>query len=441
MSPVVHKSWDINEHATGRFKDGKPIMGATFQKGLNDIEPNGSFVSCSMKVRTVSQGVTLLDIERGRYGELRFADTSSANKHLCKIKYKDGNGISIKYQGGDSELPNVSNGKPTFNASNGIRIEHTPTYKGVKIELIVDDPLTAPTEHSFSIKTYGQEVEFVEQDGGIVARGNKNITIHAPFAVDANGDEGQVTMTLMGKVGGYMTFKKVVDEAWLRQAAAPVRIDPNVTIDDDSGTVIDALLSLANNTANYGLLDRLVVHKKSVGSQATSLIKVDLTNYTNITVISAHIGLDVYIKDGNSFETRLYEILKTWIEGTKTGQTALPGEPTWTSQVHDSNPVWSEGGCQGSGTDRAVNHECAVTVTGIDSDVQFSITNATVQDHIDNPSNNNGYVYISQDTTFSNAAWTARSSEAAIGNKPYFYMEWTEAAAAGRRRRMLIGRN
>ncbi len=221
-----HKDWDINEEATGRVKNGKPITGVTFQNGLNDIEPDGSFVPCDMGLATVIEGVTTHRVQRGRYGELRFADTGEANKHLCKIKYKDNKGISFKYLGGNSDLPDVSGGKPKFTSDNGVEIEHIPTYKGVVINIIINDPLTAPFEHTFSVKTYGQDYTYIQQEGAIVAMGNdlKAITMRANPATDANGDESPVTLVLAEVVGGLQTFKKVVDETWLRAAAAPVVI-------------------------------------------------------------------------------------------------------------------------------------------------------------------------------------------------------------------------
>jgi len=221
-----HKSWDIDEEDTGRLQEGKKIIGATFQNGLNDIEPDGSFVPCNMDIDEAVDGVTTHRVNRGRYGELRFADTGKSNKHLCKIKYKDEKGISFKYLGGDSGLPDVSNGKPKFTSSDGVEIEHTPTYKGVAIEIVISDLLTAPFEYSFSIKTYGQGYTYAEVDGAIVATGDdeKTITVRANPATDAVNEESPVTLVLTGEVGGLQTFKKVVDEAWLRAATAPVRM-------------------------------------------------------------------------------------------------------------------------------------------------------------------------------------------------------------------------
>ena len=223
---IKHKDWDIDETSTGRFKGNKPIIGVTFQNGLNDINPDKTFSPCDMNLSIISEGVTTHRVNRGRYGELRFADTGEANKHLCKIKYKDSKGISFKYLGGNSGLPDVSGGKPRFISDDGIEIEHTPTYKGVAINIIVNDPSTAPFEYSFSIKTYGQTYNYIEQDGAIIATGDdtKTITIRATNAIDANQDESPVTLILTGINGGFQTFKKVVDEIWLRAATAPVRI-------------------------------------------------------------------------------------------------------------------------------------------------------------------------------------------------------------------------
>ena len=153
---MIYKSWDINEHATGRFKDGKPVIGATFQNGLNDIEPDGSFVPCDMGIENVIVGVTHLKINRGRYGQLRFGDSGHPNSFLVKIK-KKGNikGLSFKYTGSNGNSMTTENGKVVCTFDNDISIESTPYYKGVKMDIVVNDPITAPVEYPFSIKTWG----------------------------------------------------------------------------------------------------------------------------------------------------------------------------------------------------------------------------------------------------------------------------------------------
>ncbi|MCK5642180.1 MAG: hypothetical protein KAJ19_15350, partial [Gammaproteobacteria bacterium] len=120
----------------------------------------------------------------------------------------------------------VSGGKPRFVSDDGIEIEHIPTHKGVAINIIVNGPSTAPFEYSFSIKTYGQDYTYIQQEEAIVAMGNdlKSVTIRATNAVDADGNESPISLILSEVVGGFQTFKKVVDESWLRSAIAPVKI-------------------------------------------------------------------------------------------------------------------------------------------------------------------------------------------------------------------------
>ncbi|MCK5606757.1 hypothetical protein KAR91_32945 [Candidatus Pacearchaeota archaeon] len=435
MPPVTHKSWDINEHATGRFKDGKSIVGAIFQNGLNDIEPDGSFVPCDERISEVTQGVTHLKMNRGRMGELRFGDSNHPNSFLVKIKNKALKGVSFKYTGAEGESMTANNGKPLCHFDNGISIETTPYYKGVKMDIIVNDPLTAPFEYPFSVKTYGQDYNFIEENGGATLKGEDQepIFIKPPYAVDANGDIGPVTIHYTGIVNNLITFKKVVDEAWFRQAAAPVRIDPDVTIDDDSGTLIDTILYGPIPDSNYGTNNVGIC--EYTANRVNELIKVDLSSITG-AAISGYFGLDIHL---GTFPLTIewHKTLKPWIEGTHNGGVSA-GEPTWNSQSHPD--AWDTGGCLGDGTDRQTVEEGTKVITATGSDQLLNMTIATMQSWLNNPVNNHGVV-ISAPNSVAGKTMQWRSSEAVAGNKPYFYIEYTEAAAAGRRRRTLIGRN
>ncbi len=434
MVELIHKrGWDSKVFDTGRTQlniDGvteQPIYGTKLQNGLHDIEPDRSFVECDMTIDTIANGVTTHQVKRGRYGELRFGDTSSVNKHLCKIKYKDGNGISLKYLGADSGSP-IINGDVKFAAADGIQLRHLPTYKGVKIELITNDPLVASLEYAFSIKTYGQNYTYEITNGSIIATGEdgKTITIHAPYAIDANDDTGQVHYELLDIVEGYQVFKKVVDEAWFRQAAAPVRIDPDVTIDDDSGTLIDTLLYSLSPNNNYGILSEGQCLYR-IGDRANELVKVDLSGLSG-TVISGYFGFDVYA--GTPPVTIEWNrVLKVWIEGTKNGAAADNGEPTWISQAHNED-VWAAAGCLGDGTDRQAIAEGSKAITAFGSDQQLAMTTTTMQAWLDNSADNHGIV-ISAPNLVDGKYVQWRSSEATSGEKPYFYMEYTEDNGGG----------
>ena len=428
---IKHKDWDINEHATGRFKGGKPIIGATFQNGLNDIKPDGSFVPCDMNIEEYQGNVTTHKVKRGRYGRLSFTDKASMNKHLCKLLQKDSNGQSIKYIDADSGMPDVSNGKPKFSSDNGITIEHTPTYKGVKIELVIDDPATAPLEYTFSIKDYGQVYDFAMSNGAIIATGEdgKKITYHAPYITDANGETGTAHYVLLGRTGGHFQFKKVVDdEAWLRQAAAPVRIDPDVTIEDGVGTGIISDTAFSNtgleNGYNFGAFGAGVVHQNTPTNQVLSWLKVDLSIYSGITITSAEWGLDIYQVDG-AITAYSYNCLRDIIEGVSIAA-VNSGEPTWDSYSHPT--AWTSGGGRGAG-DRNLIADNNVLLNSTGTAV-FPVSNALAQLWL----TTNYGMFIDSIDAVPGVWW--RSSEASSGNKPYFYMEYTEAGVQILRRRM-----
>jgi hypothetical protein len=266
-------------------------------------------------------------------------------------------------------------------------------------------------------------------NGAIISTGEdgKKITFHSPYAIDANGDIGQVYYVLIGKVDGYFRFKKVVDETWFRQAQAPVRIDPNVTIDDDTGTLIDTMLSSDFPNNNNGILPDGVTLNYGGGTHYTTLMAVDLAAYSSITVTSARFGIDIYLGGFNLF-AQWHRVLVAWIEGTKNNTAAGAGEPAFN---YRANPTaWDTAGCLGDGVDRQTTPEGNATVTGLSSDYHLDMSTATVQAWIDNSADNHGIVIDAPNEVAAKyIQW--RSSEAVTGNKPYFYMEYTEGQPAG----------
>ena len=370
MPQIFHKDWDINVHATSRVKKGKPIIGVTFQNGLNDIEPDGSFVPCDMELESISDGVTTHQVKRGRFGELRFTDTGSTNRHLCKIKYKNGRGISLKYLGGDSPAPDMSSGRPVFNSSDGVQIEHTPCYKGVKIELVIVDPLTAPLEYPFSIKDYGQNYTIIEENSGLTIRGDdqESVFIKAPYAVDANGEIGPVSIVNTGIQDGFKTFKKVVDETWLRQAAAPVRIDPDVTIQDgvDGGVIEDTpIVSNSPDTTGGSGIHLTSNNYYGAGLGQWACVRVDLSPYSSYTPVSGKFLARPSASNVASIPSKATKLLKPWVESTA----------TWNS--YDTGLSWETAGAQGV-TDRAGSLECTFTMqnTGV-TDIPITVPTLT----------------------------------------------------------------
>lgn len=404
---IIHKDWDIDEVATGRQENGKPVIGVTFQNGLNDIEPDGSFVPCDMSIENVLQGVTHLATKRGRWGELRYGDTDE-NGFLVELKHKDLTGLSFKYTGGKGGVMTANEGKVLCHFDNDIDIEATPTYKGVKIELIINDPLTAPLDYSFSIKTYGQNYTYIEQDGGIVATGDdgKKITIHAPYAIDANGDIGLVTMTLIGEVDEYQTFKKVVDETWFRQAAAPVRIDPIITIQDevDGGIIYDSFLLSNASDVNYGGAVTLGMHENDPPDRVHTVIYVSLAGYGSVKWLNGKFTLTPAAGIG-TYNVNVYRLKRAWTENTV----------TW----NNADTPWQVPGGSGA-DDKAAIEESTVAISNAVTD--FPITAATLNDYWKGDSDNKGALLYPIET----GEWLHFGSSENAGKEPTFHGEYTE---------------
>ena len=429
MAELIHRrNWDSKLFDTGNVDEKEhPIFGTKIQNGLHDIEPDGSFVECDTGISEVTQGVTHLKMNRGRMGELRFGDSDHPNNFLVKIKNKAMKGISFKYTGATGSAMTANNGKPLCNFDNGISIESIPYYKGVKMDIIIQDPLTAPLEYPFSIKTYGQNYNFIEENGGATLRGEDQgaIFIKPPYAVDANGDIGPVTIHYTGMDGNLITFKKIVDETWFRQAAAPVIIDPNVTIDDDSGTFIDTFLSqsAANRDKNYGVSTQFYSHRFTPGSNEVDGINwVDLTSFSGVTVTAAHFGATIQIRQGNGYNYKIHRILAgDWVEGTKDDATAGIDEPCFNWRKFNTVP-WNVAGCRGAGTDYQTIPESTTFVGSIGLHT-FTVIAATLQDMIENPSANYGFIWRTDDAA-ENEFEIFHSSEG-TGDKPFLYFEFT----------------
>ena len=352
---MIPKGWDISEDRnTGRFEDGKPIIEVMFQDGLNDIQPDGkTFVPCDTGISEVTQGVTHLKMNRGRMGELRFGDSDHSNSFLVKIKNKALKGVSFKYTGADGASMIANNGKPLCHFDNGISIESAPYYKGVKMDIIINDPLTAPLEYPFSVKTYGQDYNFIEENGGATLRGEDQdpIFIKPPYAVDANGDIGSVTIHYLGMENNLHLFEKVVDETWFRQAAAPVRIDPNITIEDgvDGGVIEDADMNGVSAGSNYGAATFLFHQNNAVGWDWLIKTVVSGLGIGVVTLVKYTFECD-FVGGGGGYACQFRQLLRDWNEGNKTGTPAFNGEVTAVSARHNEES-WTTIGAKGPGTD------------------------------------------------------------------------------------------
>lgn len=194
-----------------------------------------------------------------------------------------------------------------------------------------------------------------------------------------------------------------------------------VTIEDgvDGGVIEDnTIVDASNSTYNFGAWTEM-----DVNDNRHFMIKIDLTGYSGVTVSSAKFGIDIY--SATAMNIGWHKILVAWVEGTKVGATEI-GSSCWDYRVYNTVP-WNTAGCGGDGVDRETTPEGTADITGVDSDFALDMTNVTVQDWLDNPSNNNGV--MSERKSGGTNPNRIRSSESTLGNKPYFYMEYTEAVS------------
>ena len=432
MSQLFHKDWDINENRnTGRSKNDKPVIEAFLQNGLNKKDKNsGLFIPCNMDLTEKIGDRNPWHVNDGRYGNLSFVNLSALNKHEVTIQYESGTGIRLRYEGANCSFESLADNKPKFKAQDGVTLEHTPTYKGVSIAIVLDDPLNAPDSFKFSIDEISTEYTLKEVNGGILLDGPEPIMIHAPWVGDGNGEMGQAVLEIGPVEGGRKTIiKRIVDIVWLRQAVAPVKLDPFVTIEDGvaGGIIEDANLGSFAPDQNQGLRDFIGVHRFAVGNQLTFAAKVVLTAYPGVTAISGNWELDFFRVD-NACTLDTYKILLDWNEGTGNPSTAAnPGEVTWNSNLHGTS-TWNAGGCQGNGTDHEAIEESNYSLSATGSGQILPLTVPTIQDWIDSFSTNYGTITMSDDIPASRQI-RARSSQATIGNKIRFNFEYTEEAA------------
>lgn len=208
-----------------------------------------------------------------------------------------------------------------------------------------------------------------------------------------------------------------------------------ITIEDgvDDGVIHDNWGIKNSSFLNNGALGYMWIRNISATQVHNGFIHVDLTAITG-EVTNAYFGFDVF---GGSFPCSIQArtILVPWGEGVKTQTNATAGESSWLYSEKDD--MWTVGGCNGDNTDRlpTINGELEFTATN--SDTHFSLSNASVQAMIDNPATNYGWV-IQNDTLVAIKSVQFRSSETTTGNKPYFYVEYTEGAAIALSRGRLI---
>lgn len=451
MKELINKrGLDSKVFDTGRFKPSVyedvpdlPVYGTKIQNGLHDIEPNGSFVDIDPLFEGVTDGDETDRVRRTRCGRISIGNKLDQSKDSVKVLTKNGCGIRIKLKGYRTYGPHFDDLRSTyFTTNNGITLKYYPKYNGVKLVIVVDNPQVSSNVFRFRVKEIGCSYTYEEADGGIKcisSTGKDNIYIKSPYAVDANGDHGNVRIRLDGQdANGNQIFKKVVNPVWYGNAVGPVEVDPDVTIDDDSGTLEDAVLLSSSPGSNAGARAKGNIYNTGPGDRNNVAMKVGLTSLPpGATIVDSYFGLDVFTVSVGPVTTDFHKLLRDWNEGNKDIVSASAGEVTWTSAKH-SQVLWTTAGAMGNGTDRVGALEGTFVLSSPASDVKVQMTNATTQDWIDTPANNNGLMHTTTMGTNGTREVAWRSSETVTGVKPYFYAEFTIEDGADRSPRRLL---
>lgn len=397
-----------------------PIFATKIQKGLH-YRKNGGLHDIDTTVFEQTEYEFTHKVDKTRV-ILRFGDNSgNTKKHLFGIEDDKGNWLNVKLNRAGHDMSGVPGNRPTF-PTGGITVEHIPTYKGVKTNYRLGS--SGVNELVVTFK-YNQELT-PEQRGNTIVflRDGKVIFIvESPFAYDAADETNHIEPVIMvlGETGGFKSATITVDSEWLSNAIDPI-IDPNVTIDDDSGTFNDAFMesgSLADR--NTGGMTTLNIRNQGPTNRYHGLMSVDLSAYP-VTPTLAYFGVNLFT--GNfPLDTAWHRVLKPWYQGISLNTTANTREVTWNSQSHNET-LWAVAGCMGDGTDRQAAAEGTATITAINADYHFDMSLATVQAWCDSSANNHG-IMIDAPTTFAfrDGLWYSSNNGS---NLPYFYMEYTE---------------
>lgn len=196
-------------------------------------------------------------------------------------------------------------------------------------------------------------------------------------------------------------------------------------IDDVGGGIINDAILLSGGSANSNFGGHGDIYLQS--TVGNNLIRVVLSDYSGSIVTYSKFGLDMYLPQVGNVIDWHQVIAGDWEEGVGFGGAAQIGDVSYNNRIHNTVP-WSSGGCRGDGVDRVALADGSLQLVGVDNDLTILVSNPLTQFWLDNPSSNFGL--IMEFVSGNSSASRARSTDAGLGNLPYFYMEYTEAVAS-----------
>jgi uncharacterized repeat protein (TIGR01451 family) len=175
-----------------------------------------------------------------------------------------------------------------------------------------------------------------------IAKVNANGTITYIPSLDYSGTDSltyRVCNTEEYCRFGTVYFTMTDDGCTTGQYKATIYNTTNVTISGVANS-IDTWLDGGNTDRNNGINTTLTVDRES-DQPGRTLLKFNLSSIpTGAVITSATLRLR---KTNNKVETIvLHRMANSWVEGTKSSQTALSGEPTWSHRQY-STVAWTGG--------------------------------------------------------------------------------------------------
>ncbi len=191
--------------------------------------------------------------------------------------------------------------------------------RGFKDELIFRDhesvrPVT------FLLESAEGEMELTDQ-GGLVVKVNQRpaFRLQAPQMLDAEGQQGKVSVQLVPRAAGTYALTYTPDEAFVSGAAFPVTLDPAVETTSEEGGIVDTYVE-KNYYDNRSALDRLWICDDATRGTCNAYMKVARLPAlgANHYITSAYLCVKNYAALSTETTLVMSEVLEDWDAATIT---------------------------------------------------------------------------------------------------------------------------
>lgn len=234
--------------------------------------------------------------------------------------------LTLTAQGNDSTQGIVKNNQIVYaNAYFETDVWYSVRSDGVKEEIVLKSP-TAPSSFTFRVNS-NQAIPLVDDN----TLNFGSFVVSAPAAIDADGNQGQVSLTTT-QLGGETFLTLSADSTWLQTAKYPVVIDPEVTIQPSANEGEDTYVSSITPGGNYGGSTGPIMHVQ-YGAEL-SLVRFDLKNLIPADSLITQATVSLYkVGSGGPTNVAVRQITSHWEETYVTWDT----RPTYGETVSISN--------------------------------------------------------------------------------------------------------